>query len=310
MKQFSLKALGASILLTGLVVVGMVSPAAAASAASATAIVVPGSTNTAETVITFGALPSSPAVANLQIRATSGVSFTVAAQSGTQTLNGTWQACGASTNVFIRGSSNTPVNCYVMSGAVNIQGREGSGPFTLNTADLIEIKLGAGSMNFSPSGTFSILAAFEGTAASTISSTSFTLTDPNAPVVYTSAYSGNGGTGSSPTPGSSSSGSITLPANTYTKAGFTFAGWRSGSATVGTIYQAGSSAPLTANTTFYAQWTDNSSSGGSSSSSSNSSSLANTGINTATGISLLVGGASLALVGAELLLIARRKRSN
>lgn len=38
--------------------------------------------------------------------------------------------------------------------------------------------------------------------------------------------------------------------------------------------------------------------------------LANTGINTAAGIFLLVGGASLALVGAELLLIARRKRSN
>ncbi|MDH6423110.1 InlB B-repeat-containing protein [Aurantimicrobium minutum] len=38
--------------------------------------------------------------------------------------------------------------------------------------------------------------------------------------------------------------------------------------------------------------------------------LANTGINTATGISLLAGGLSLALVGAELFMIARRKRSN
>ena len=38
--------------------------------------------------------------------------------------------------------------------------------------------------------------------------------------------------------------------------------------------------------------------------------LANTGINTASGISLLAGGLSLALVGAELFMIARRKRSN
>lgn len=38
--------------------------------------------------------------------------------------------------------------------------------------------------------------------------------------------------------------------------------------------------------------------------------LANTGINSASGISLLAGGLSLALVGAELYMIARRKRSN
>ena len=38
--------------------------------------------------------------------------------------------------------------------------------------------------------------------------------------------------------------------------------------------------------------------------------LANTGINSATGISLLAGGLSLSLVGAEMFMIARRKRSN
>ena len=38
--------------------------------------------------------------------------------------------------------------------------------------------------------------------------------------------------------------------------------------------------------------------------------LANTGINAGTGISLLAGGLSLALVGAEMFMIARRKRSN
>ena len=38
--------------------------------------------------------------------------------------------------------------------------------------------------------------------------------------------------------------------------------------------------------------------------------LANTGINAGTGISLLAGGLSLALVGAEMFMIARRKRNN
>ena len=38
--------------------------------------------------------------------------------------------------------------------------------------------------------------------------------------------------------------------------------------------------------------------------------LANTGVNAGTGISLLAGGLSLALVGAEMFMIARRKRSN
>jgi LPXTG-motif cell wall-anchored protein len=39
-------------------------------------------------------------------------------------------------------------------------------------------------------------------------------------------------------------------------------------------------------------------------------SLANTGIDSTNGIMFLLGGLSLALIGAEMLMIARRKRSN
>ena len=51
MKNFSLKALGALLFAAGLVVAGVATPALATSTITATAIVVPGSTNTAETII-------------------------------------------------------------------------------------------------------------------------------------------------------------------------------------------------------------------------------------------------------------------
>jgi uncharacterized repeat protein (TIGR02543 family) len=140
-----------------------------------------------------------------------------------------------------------------------------------------------------------------------IETASLSFSVPAAATTYGANFLANGGSGANPTPQSSNTGTTVMPTTTLTKAGFTFAGWRSGNATVGTVYQPGSSAPLTSNTNFYAQWADSSSS---SSSSSSSNGLANTGINSATGISLLVGGASLAVVGAELILIARRKRSN
>ena len=306
MKNFSLKALGAFIFAAGLVVAGVATPALATSTITATAIVVPGSTNTAETIIDFGALPTSEPIQSVSVRGLSGVTFTTS-NAGSVTLTSNWQACGASSTVFVKGSASQPVNCSVLSGAVNVAGTVGSGPYTLASSDQIQVKLAAGSMSFAGSGSYGISAAIQGiNGGNTVTSTPFTLTATSAPVVYTTAYSGNGGSGTSPTPGSSSSGTIVLPANTFTKSGFTFAGWRAGSATVGTVYQAGASAPLTANTTFYAQWTDNNATpaGGS------SSNLANTGINSATGISLLAGGLSLALVGAEMFMIARRKRSN
>ena len=103
-----------------------------------------------------------------------------------------------------------------------------------------------------------------------------------------------------------------LNANAFTKSGYYFQGWATSSSGP-VVYLDGASFPFTTNTILYAVWgttpppvVDNNSSTGS----AGDVSLANTGIDTASGISLLAGGLSLALVGAEMFMIARRKRSN
>ena len=109
----------------------------------------------------------------------------------------------------------------------------------------------------------------------------------------------------------SSLGQANLNANTFTNSGKYFQGWATTSG--GSVaYLDGASYSFASNLNLYAVWGDTpvTPSNNSSSGSSSSDSLANTGINSATGISLLAGGLSLALVGAEMFMIARRKRSN
>ena len=111
-----------------------------------------------------------------------------------------------------------------------------------------------------------------------------------------------------------------LAANTFTRSGYYFAGWAT-SPSGAVVYQDGDTFNFFSPTQYqqsgatqslYAVWstTPVTPSNNSSSSTNSSQNLANTGINTASGISLLVGGLSLALVGAEMFMIARRKRSN
>ena len=300
MKNFSLKALGAFIFAAGLVVAGVagaVAPASATNGAAPTNIVNPGtSTSTAAMTVFWDAVPAG----NTQtvLRGTGGVTFTSIVQPVTVTGTQAFQDCTTGIRVRVdatTASANRSITCGRSSGSATFSG--------LQPGDVIIAEFASGSMTFAASGTWSVYATYDQFGAP---GASISLTNPNAVVSYNAAFAGNGGTGNSPTPMSSSSGSITLPANTYTKAGFTFAGWRAGSATVGTVYQAATSAPLTANTTFYAQWSDNSATPAA----DTSNTLANTGINSATGISLLAGGLSLALIGAEMFMIARRKRSN
>lgn len=128
----------------------------------------------------------------------------------------------------------------------------------------------------------------------------------------TVTFDGNGADGGS-TAAQTANSNTALTLNGFTRTGYTFGGWATSAAnaTAGTVYKTdGALYSFAASRTLYAIWNVNSGGGSSSSSGSSSQVLANTGINTATGVSLLVGGASLALVGAELLLIARRKRSN
>ncbi|WP_298118857.1 LPXTG cell wall anchor domain-containing protein, partial [uncultured Aurantimicrobium sp.] len=111
-----------------------------------------------------------------------------------------------------------------------------------------------------------------------------------------------------------------LTANPFTRSGYSFAGWAT-SPTGAAVYADGAQFNFFGPTSFnqsgaitqlFAVWTQGSGGSGGSGGSSSSTPevLANTGIDKTTGISLLAGGLSLALVGAEMFMIARRKRSN
>lgn len=115
----------------------------------------------------------------------------------------------------------------------------------------------------------------------------------------------NGGAGTPMNSVTASGGYATLPANAYTKSGYTFSGWRVGSPTSGTVYQPGDSVAVSGTVNFYAQWTASSSGGsGSSGASTSSDTLANTGFN---GMPYLATGAVLALAGAVIIMFARRR---
>jgi uncharacterized repeat protein (TIGR02543 family) len=73
------------------------------------------------------------------------------------------------------------------------------------------------------------------------------------PTGYTVTFDANGGTGTMANQTASSTTNLTL--NTFTRAGFTFAGWNTAADGSGTAYADGASFPFTANTTLYAQWT-------------------------------------------------------
>lgn len=151
-----------------------------------------------------------------------------------------------------------------------------TGRYTRNSATLVAT---------TASGTITASGSMGQTATATVS------VNIPAPTSYTANFLANGGSGNTMSQQSSSSGSITMPTSTYTKTGYTFAGWRAGSATVGTIYQAGDVAPLTMNNYFFAQWTVNGGGGG-------SAPTVNMSLNATTG--QLVAGSTVAVVASGL----------
>jgi LPXTG-motif cell wall-anchored protein len=285
------KALGATLLTVGLVFAGVVSPALAADltpGASATATGTIGTTGTNAFPITISFTPITSGADTAEIDPPTGWTFVNHAT-----------VCASMTITSLQGSIScvSPANFVILN-------RSGTA-FVTNSNALITVVFPVGSLNTAAGRDFTV-------GTSTMVPTpapkdSGTATLASGATSYGANYSPNGGSGTSITPGSSSSGNITLPVCNFTKPGFTCAGWTSGAPNTGTVYAGGTSAPLTATTTFYASWTDNSAtpSGGSS-----DTTLANTGIDSANGIMFLLGGLSLALIGAEMFMIARRKRSN
>ena len=92
--------------------------------------------------------------------------------------------------------------------------------------------------------------------ASFVCCSSNVTTTPLLPTTYTVSYNGNGGSGtltdfSSPyTVGST----ITVLGNTFSRYGYTFAGWSTNSSGTGSDYNGGDAFIINANTILYAQW--------------------------------------------------------
>jgi uncharacterized repeat protein (TIGR02543 family) len=75
---------------------------------------------------------------------------------------------------------------------------------------------------------------------------------------YTVTFDSNTGSGSMSTQSATYNVATALNANSFTKTGYTFAGWNTLADGSGSAYTAGASYPFTASVTLYAQWTINS----------------------------------------------------
>ena len=279
MKNFSLKALGAFIVAAGLVVAGVAAPASAAdmtSGATATATGAIANTGTNAYPITVTATTISPV------------------GTGPSTiLNYVIQLPTGWTFVTTFGGPNCNYSQISFSGLTASNGCSGYNTgtpkltfFTLGipASSTVQVTFAAGSLNVSASRTFTILTENSGTADS---GTAVLSSSPSSSSV---TFDANGGTGTTAT--QTASAATALTSNGFTRSGYNFTGWNTAANGTGTAYGDGASYAFTSSTTLYAQW---------------SATLANTGIKSATGISLLAGGLSLALVGAEMFIIARRK---
>ena len=285
MKNFSLKALGAFIFAAGLVVAGVAAPANAA-------MLVSPSVTSSGTIANSGTNATTVVVSATTVA--SSMKFVITLPAAWSTTVSSGPTCNGLT---VTGINITNTGCTVTGRIVTLFSSDGTSTAALAGGTAVTVTFGVGKLTSAIARDFNI--ETQDGSGNIIDSATATLA--SAAPSYAIGYNGNGSNGGSVSSPSTSSGSLTLPANGFTKTNSTFAGWRVGNATSGTIYQPGDTVTVTGAVLVYAQWTD---------ASSSSNSLANTGINTASGIFLFAGGLSLALVGAELFLIARRKRSN
>ena len=285
------KALGAALIATGLVVAGVSAPAYAASLTSpsvSSAGAVSGSTNPNPITITFSTATSMTAGSNgISIALPTGWTFV---SPYSYTSWGTSHAAVTS----VTGCPANPINTAAQNSNGVINSPElwvlcTSGAGTLAAPAAFTIVLPAGVVNVGSGVDFTITTSHNPPTVIDQSVVSLN----GASSSYSVTFDSNGGTGTTATQTANTATALT--ANGYSRTGYTFAGWNTAANGSGTAYADGASYAFSSSTTLYAQWT---------------ATLANTGINSGTGISLLIGGASLALIGAEMIMIARRKRSN
>ena len=231
--MFSLKALGASILTMGLVVAA-VAPAQAATlsaTATSTGSISNSGTNAYPISITFTPV-------------TSGADDIVLLFPTGWTPVNSSTTCANSTVNSPQGS----INCISM-GTTGIDLNRGG--TTFSTTAPIVFEFGANTLNVSSSRIFTIN-AYAMTVSMVNPVDTGTATLAAGSPSYAIGYNSNGGTGGSMS-ATTSSGSLTLPANGFVKSGSTFSGWRVGNASSGTIYQPGDTVTITQAVLVYAQ---------------------------------------------------------
>ena len=309
MKNFSLKALGAFIFAAGLVIAGVAAPAQAATSGTISTNSFEASSTVATTVtIDFAdTAPSSSTDVTINMQSLNVPS------SCTVSPSTTLSDCGISV-MTINGAAppaNTTVN---KTNPVTLSVHLG----TAASISAMSITFAANQLTVSqlPTGTRNIIwQAIAGGSA--MQQTPFTVTAPPAASLSPSAVSITGTVGTPITPTAAFTPSNFVGAVTYSALRLP-AGLSINSST-GVISGTPTAASTALNVSIRAIGATSGSvtitptvniTGGSTPTDNSNSGLANTGINSATGISLLAGGLSLALVGAEMFMIARRKRSN
>ena len=312
MKNLSLKALGAFIFATGLVVAGVAAPANAAAALTLSINSIATSTATPagmSAMITDAKFQNPSNNTQKLDKIAIGPTGTSGTWTPLQTCTGfanqvSPALCGINTIKFNNVDVTSGWSAYYISPNIYlIKSGAGTG---YTDGQSIEITFLSGAFTSPSTAVFASLKVetmFLGGSTLDNVQSAVTVGTPTSTVTFNA--NGGSGTMSNQTSGSAAN----LTSNAFTKSGYTFGGWASTqqNAIAGTVFLAnGASYDFQTSRTLYAIWTANSS-GGSGSGSSSSNSLANTGINSVTGISLLAGGLSLALVGAELFMIARRK---
>ena len=314
MKNFSLKALGAFIFAAGLVVAGVAAPAVAVAGTISVSSFTAGNAD-GFTFSTGATTASGYSTLDFKIYLNSdqpttftpvSACATFAACHITSVKHGTtvWTQEGTSSGKTVSVLGTLAPNHNSQS---HIAFTFSGGGSTILNNEAIEVVFGTGALT-APNSNGNYTAEATLNASSYLSFTSAVTVSGAPSVVHFYRNRTNMDMASS---SQSSLVQANLNANTFTNPGLYFQGWAT-SPSGAVVYQDGQSYSFAADLPLYAVWgaTPPAPSNNSSSGSSSSDALANTGINTATGISLLAAGLSLALVGAELFMIARRKRSN
>ena len=263
MKNFSLKALGAFIFATGLVVAGVAAPASATAVAAWTTsqpTFVAGSTPAMD--ITFTPTNSASTDTFRQVAVTikdaQGQSMSLASITSGSLAGCKLSAIGGS-HVQIHSNTCTRVNGMSSYNLISLENAGGGGSGSAYGAFNISLLSGVAT-GLMAGQTYTVWVATMNDST-VVESATLSVTIP-APTSVT--LNRNGGTGNASQP-TVSGGNVTLPANPFTRTGFDFTGWRKDSANAGTVYQPGDVVAVSGTVNFYAQWSP-AGSGGSSAS--------------------------------------------